>query len=119
MELENMMRNDKNELLTKIDKLMKERNMSLYKLAQESGIPYSSLNSMMNKNNLPTIATLEKICQGLRISLSEFFSDYPPYREPINNYADDEKQLIEKYRQLTKKNQQLISSFEELLISHQ
>ena len=50
-----------NDTLMKIQKLMNERNWSLYKLAKESDIPYSSLNSLFLKNNQPTLSTLEKI----------------------------------------------------------
>ena len=53
-----------NDTLMKIQKLMNERNWSLYKLAKESDIPYSSLNSLFLKNNQPTLSTLEKICKG-------------------------------------------------------
>ena len=48
-----------NDVLQKIKELMEERGWSLYKLAKESGIPYSSLNSLFQKNNQPTITTLE------------------------------------------------------------
>ena len=64
-----------NEILKKIETYMKLRNWSIYKLAKEADIPYSSLNSMFLKNTQPTIPTLEKICSGLNISMSDFFSD--------------------------------------------
>ena len=64
-----------NHTLTKIKHLLDERNWTLYKLAKEAGIPYSSLNALFLKNNQPTIATLEKICGGFHITLSEFFAD--------------------------------------------
>ena len=49
-----------NDTLKRINELLDKRNWTLYKLAKESDIPYSSLSSMFQKNNQPTIATLEK-----------------------------------------------------------
>ncbi len=100
-----------NKTLTKITKLMEERNWSFYKLAKESNIPYSSLNSMFQKNNQPTLSTLEKICHGFHISMAEFFSDCPPYRTDSYSLATDEKALIEMYRQLTGPDQKLLLSY--------
>ena len=106
-----------NEVLTRIQTLLDERGWTLYKLAQESNIPYSSLSSLFQKNNQPTISTLEKICHGLHITIAEFFSDRPPYREPIDNYTEDEKILIRDYRKLSKKNKIFLLDFTNLLLS--
>ena len=95
---------------------MDERGWTLYKLAQESGIPYSSLNSLFNKNNQPTISTLEKIIDGFHISMSEFFSDRPPYRE-IRSYSDEELELLETYNRLNKKNKVLLTEFAKVMVS--
>lgn len=104
-----------NEVLTRIQTLMDERNWTLYRLSQESGIPYSSLSSLFKKDNHPTISTLEKICAGFHITLSEFFSDRPPYRDSSKDYTEDEKILVDKYRRLSRKNQSLLSAIANLL----
>lgn len=95
-----------NKLLTKIQQLLDERNWSLYKLAKESDIPYSSLNSLFLKNNQPTVQTLEKICNGFHITLAEFFSDSTPYRCETPIITEDEQHLLDVFRSLSKKNKQ-------------
>lgn len=95
-----------NKLLTKIQQLLNERNWSLYRLARESNIPYSSLNSLFLKNNQPTVATLEKICNGFHISLSEFFSDSTPYRNETPIITKDEQKLLNAFRTLTNNDKQ-------------
>ena len=82
-----------NDVLNRIQTLLNEREWTLYRLAKESGITYSSLSSLFKKDNQPTISTLEKICIGLNISLNEFFSNYPPYREH-ESYSNDENGII-------------------------
>ncbi len=104
-----------NDTLKKIVDLLNNRTWSLYKLAKESGIPYSSLNSMFQKNNQPTITTLEKICGAFHISMSEFFSDSIPNRATKHEYSKNEQELIHSYRNLTRNNQRLLLDFAKLL----
>lgn len=59
--------------LERIRELCAERKWSYYQLSKASGIPYSTLNTMMNKQNLPSLPTLQKLCQGFGISIAEFF----------------------------------------------
>ncbi len=59
--------------LLRIQELCKERNWSYYQLAKASGISYSTLNTMINKKNMPTLPTLQKICQGFGIPITDFF----------------------------------------------
>ena len=64
-----------NETLQIIEKLYKQKGGSLYKLAKESGIAYSSFNNLLLRNTQPSLHTLEHICKGLGISMSDFFRD--------------------------------------------
>lgn len=59
--------------LERIRELCAERKWSYYQLSKASGIPYSTLNTMMNKENMPSLPTLQKLCQGFGISIAEFF----------------------------------------------
>lgn len=51
------------------------RDMSINKLATVSALPPSSIkNILYGKSTDPKILTIKKICDGLDITLSEFFS---------------------------------------------
>ena len=54
--------------------LCQEKSWSIYKLAAIAGISVSTLNSILKRNNAPTIPTLQKICEAFDITLSQFFS---------------------------------------------
>lgn len=95
-----------NKLLTKIQELLDERNWTLYRLSKEANIPYSSLNSLFLKNNQPTVSTLEKVCDGFHITLSEFFSEDTPYRDETPLITEDEKIILNTFRNLSKKDKQ-------------
>lgn len=56
--------------------LCQERNITPNKLSTISGITQSTINNILNTgSNNPTVSTVKKICDGLEISLSEFFDD--------------------------------------------
>lgn len=63
------------DILKRIKQLQDARGWSNYRLAKETGIGEGSLNNLFRLNNLPTIPTLEAICTGFGITLSQFFTD--------------------------------------------
>lgn len=59
----------------RILELCNEKNISVNKLATISGITQSTLNNIVSgRNNSTTISTIKKICDGLDITVQEFFS---------------------------------------------
>ena len=58
----------------RILQLLGEKNMSIHKLAIESAVPPSSIkNILYGKSQNPGIVTIKMLCDGLGISLIEFF----------------------------------------------
>lgn len=64
-----------NEINERIRALCRERSWTVYRLAKESGITYSTLSTMLNQENVPTLSTLAKLCDGFGITLAHFFDD--------------------------------------------
>lgn len=63
------------DILRKINKMRLDRNWSIYRLSVESDVPQSTLTNMFNRETLPSITTLESICNAFDVSLSEFFKE--------------------------------------------
>lgn len=63
------------DVIGRIQELCHSRSWSYYRLAKASGIPYSTLSTMLRKTNVPSVTSLIKICHGFGITLSQFFSD--------------------------------------------
>lgn len=61
--------------LERIRNLMSERGWTEYKLAKASELPQSTISTLFSRNNLPSIPTLEAICRGLGITMSQFFAE--------------------------------------------
>ena len=59
----------------RILELCDERNITVNKLAITSGVTQSTLNNIVSgRNNSVTVSTLKKLCDGLDISITDFFT---------------------------------------------
>ena len=58
----------------RIMELCRERNISVNKLSNMSGVTQSTLNNIVSgRNNSATVSTVKKLCDGLGITIEEFF----------------------------------------------
>lgn len=59
----------------RIIKLCQERNIAINTLANISGAAPSTIYSMLNeKSKNPGVVSIQKLCDGLEISIREFFN---------------------------------------------
>ena len=59
----------------RILELCRERGISVNKLSTISGVTQSTVNNIVSgRNNSTTVSTVKKLCDGLEITLGEFFS---------------------------------------------
>lgn len=76
-------------ITARIDQLCKERGASQYGLAYRASMSGSSLNHIMKGSSKnPTVYNIMKICDGLDITLSEFFDD-PSFEEAMIESRND------------------------------
>ena len=58
----------------RIIQLCRERDISINCLCNMSGVTQSTINNIIcGRNKSTTISTIKKLCDGLNISLTEFF----------------------------------------------
>ena len=68
--------NTKNAVADRIIQLCNQKNIAINALANIAGISPSTLYSVLNeKSQNPGIVAIKKLCDGLEISLREFFDD--------------------------------------------
>ncbi len=66
--------NTKEAVAKRILELCDERNLTTNALANISGVSPSTIYSMLNKKSMnPGVVSLKKLCDGLDISIREFF----------------------------------------------
>ena len=59
----------------RLHQLLKERGWTEYKLSKECGLAQSTIGNIFRRNTIPSVATLETICSGFGITLSQFFAE--------------------------------------------
>ena len=65
-----------NAVAKRISRLLCEKNMSQYRLEQESGIQHGSMQCIMNgRNKTVTLSTVILLAKGFGMSLTEFLDD--------------------------------------------
>ncbi|HCY51592.1 MAG TPA: transcriptional regulator [Clostridiales bacterium] len=63
-------------VVERLYKYMGERNLTQYKLAQLSGIPFPTIKSIMQRRTKDiTLKTIIMLSDGLKVSPSEFLND--------------------------------------------
>ena len=68
--------NAKEAVAARILALCDERGIAINALASSSGVAPSTVDRMLNaKSQNPGVVSLQKLCDGLGISLREFFTD--------------------------------------------
>lgn len=98
------------DVINRIQQLLDFNHWTLYKLAKESDLPYSSLNNLFHRKNCPTIATLERICIGFNISLPEFFNFT---ENPLRNHVitPEQQDILNSYNSLSAKDKELLVAY--------
>ncbi len=96
-------------ILDRIQQLKAQRGWTEYRLAEESGIPQSTISSWYRKNINPSIGSLEAICAAFQITLSQFFSwgedDAPVQLTP------SQRRLMDSFSRLEPLQQQSLLEF--------
>lgn len=91
------------DVIKKIDHLLKERGWSDYRLSAESGLSTSTIANMRRRNTVPSISTLETICQAFGITLSQFFQE----ENNLVELTSEQKEFFDNWVTLTASQKKL------------
>lgn len=95
------------DVIGRIEALCRARSWSYYRLAKESGIPYSTLNTMLHKTYVPTVPSLMKLCDGFGITMAQFFSD----EDEVSLLTQDQKACLARWDKLSDKGKELALAY--------
>ena len=59
----------------RIKSLLEQRGWTAYRLSKNCGLSENTIATILKRNSLPSVGTLEAICKGFGITLSEFFAE--------------------------------------------
>jgi transcriptional regulator with XRE-family HTH domain len=66
---------DSMDIHEKLQRLLDERGWTKYQLARRCGLSDATIANIFRRNTVPSISTLEAICRGYGITLSQFFAE--------------------------------------------
>lgn len=95
-----------NYIIDRIEQLCEQKQMSRYRLAQKSGISQSSISTLLNRQSVPTIQTLEKLCKGLDMTLAQFFSE----DDELPNLTEEQKRLLTTWNAMNEQEKALVEA---------
>lgn len=101
-------------ILDRLSKLMKERNMTRYRLCKICGVTQASLSTILSGKCSPAISTIERICNGLDISVVDFFNTNKEVEYIVSN---EDILFLKSFNSLNQVQKQVISAYIEGMLS--
>jgi transcriptional regulator with XRE-family HTH domain len=92
------------DIKARLQAIMDERGWTMYRVAKEADIPWSTVRNMFKRNTEPSVTTLESICAGMGITLAQFF-----HSGCAATLTDAQRQLVMKWNNLNEHDKKLIS----------
>lgn len=85
-----------------------EKGWTEYELAERSELTQSTISSWYRKKLIPSISSLEHICNAFGISLSQFFNENT---DNSNSLTEEQKEILKRWNKLTKEQQSKLADF--------
>lgn len=98
---------DEKYIANRIKELCDKKQMTMYALSKKTGISQSSLSNLMKRGSTPTFYTLDRICDGLGITLPQFFSDNIGKLE----LSSEQEKVLRMWESLTDKEKEAVEIY--------
>ena len=91
----------------RVKELCRKHKVSKYRLAQLTDTSQTALANIMNKKSVPTVPTLERICDAFGISIAQFFAG-DGMRPDL---TDEQGELLEIWDDLNADERRILMNF--------
>lgn len=91
------------DVVARLKKFQDERGWSEYRLARNCGLSESTIANIYRRSNVPSIPTLQAICDGYGITMSQFFAE-----NEMIEITPDFKELFDLWISLTPKQKESV-----------
>ncbi len=98
------------DIIAKLRQFMEQKGWTEYRLAKEAGLSQSTIANIFHRQTLPSIPTLQTLCQAFGITLSQFFAE----GEAVALSAE-QAEVLAAYCRLTPRRQELVAAMLEEL----
>ena len=94
-------------IAARVKELCEKYHVSKYRLAQLTGMSQTAVGNIMKMESIPTIPTLEKICDAFGITLAQFFAGEG--RRP--DLSKEQREIIETWDELGRDERRILIQF--------
>ena len=98
---------DEKYIANRIKELCDKKQMTMYALSKKTDISQSSLSNLMKRGSTPTFYTLNRICDGLGITLAQFFSN----DNGKLDLSSEQRKILEMWETLTDKEKEAVEIY--------
>lgn len=98
----------------RLRELMVQQGLSLYMLAKKSDLSWNTVDNICKHDGNPTITTLQMLCNGLGISLVQFFDE----EGQRSSVSVEQQHLLNRWEELTDRDRRIINSLMEAMLSN-
>lgn len=91
------------DIIQRIKQLTQERSWSEYRLGKASGLAASTVSNIFHRDTIPSIPTLEVLCETFGITLSQFFGE----GEEIC-LSEEQRQLLDKWASISPEQREIL-----------
>ena len=87
----------------RLRQLMEQRGWTEYRLAVSSGLSQSTIANLFSRNTIPSIPTLEAICDAFGITLAQFFAE-----ENVYALSPEQQEMFKKWAVLSPEEKEAV-----------
>ena len=91
----------------RITELCEKRGYTKYRLSQLTEMSQTAFGNILNKKSIPTVVTLERICDAFGITLAQFFAEDGGRL----NLTEDQNEILEIWDNLESKEREILMTF--------
>lgn len=100
------------DVLGRIRQERDKRGWTDYELAENAGITQSTISTWYSRGIEPGVASIEKICMGLGISLSQFFC-----QDAESPFTANQSEILDLWNRLSPKQREAVTTMIQSFIS--
>ena len=97
----------------RLRELMEERGLNMYSLAKRSNLSWNTVKNIFSQKSKPTLTTLEMLCDGLGITLAQFFDT----TDALVSLTSSQQHLLNQWNRLTDQEKLLIQTLMEYMLA--
>ena len=92
----------------RLQEILDKREMSHYQLSVRANVSQSTISTLFNRGSLPSFFSIARICQGLDMSIADFFAEG---FGPVNYKAPEVDELHTLLQLMTDEDKQILVAY--------